>query len=296
MRNRENICITYLDESRLVDFNTKEEYYTIASITALREKYINEIEVKWAELRKEYNVPDGLNIHFTDVKYLLQINPRKPYKPEWINIFKEKNTDNVDRLKVYHFFKDIINTLEEMEFFIHITGINVNKEHIIRKQGAWLKNRSYQPPYIAFKEHLDLMVPYLIKLKEQNQVGIENKNKWYSTKLRYDGDVGLGERQDLKEAYHHAITIGTKHFRPEIINELYDEIRFVGKEEVSTGKEVTHAGSEIIDFIATIVSRNLWKREMERTKITLENQESLEPLDVIGLKIVREQKINDINY
>ena len=296
MRKLENICITYLDESQMVDQATKEEYYTIASFTSLKENYINEIESKWSDLRRRYNIPDGLNIHFTDVKYLLESNPRKPYKQEWVNIFKESGSENVDHLKVYQFLSDIITTLGEMEFSIHITGIKVDKEHIIRKQGNWLKNRSYQPPYIAFKEHLDLMVPHLLNLNTHSQEGMDKKSKWYSTKLRYDGDVGLGERQDLKEAYHHAITLGTKHFRPEIINELYDEIRFIGKEEVSTGNEVTHAGSEIIDFIATIVSRNLWQRELERTKITLEGQPDLEPLSVITPKVIREQKLNDLNY
>lgn len=51
MRKPENICITYLDESKMVNHTTKEEFYTIVSITALKEKYITSIESKWSELR-----------------------------------------------------------------------------------------------------------------------------------------------------------------------------------------------------------------------------------------------------
>lgn len=78
-------CISYLDEAK-TDLGVNR-YYTIASLTATKDDYFEIIEPQWISLRKKYDIPDGQNIHFTEIKLLLGNNSRN-YKHPWIHIFQ----------------------------------------------------------------------------------------------------------------------------------------------------------------------------------------------------------------
>lgn len=296
MSNNHNLCISYLDESKIVDNGM--QHYTIASMTARKVDYIQNIEVEWATLRNTYNIPDGQVLHFTDIKYLLNPNPKanRPYNPDLVAIFGD-GSGNIDYCKLNNFFNDILSTISNLPFVVQITGFKSNPRHNIRQHGNRdFKSFIYFPPYIALREHLDLMAVYLLDLHHSANTRYNKRNKCI-TKLRYDGDVGLEERDDLKEAYHHSITLGTKHFKPEIIKTLFDEIRFIGKQEVAQTGPITHAGSEIIDFITTIAARNMWGLETNKIPIRVPNHAApIDPLPVINSKIVNQQKINDIYF
>lgn len=85
----------------------------------------------------------------------------------------------------------------------------------------------------------------------------------FMTKLRCDGDGGLNHRSDYRLAFSEALLAGTKHFSPKAVQNCVDEIRFVGKSEIGRfGDEdprriASHAGSDIVDFAAYYVGREL---------------------------------------
>lgn len=115
------------------------------------------------------------------------------------------------------------------------------------------------------------------------------------TKLRFDGDIDLGERDDIKQAYHHSITLGTKHFRPDVTVKLFDEIRFIGKNEVGSHNDISHSGSEIIDFITSFAARELWQLQ-QYTTIDVPNYPQLKPVPIIDTKTLFKQKLLDTYF
>ncbi|WP_088104767.1 hypothetical protein [Halalkalibacter urbisdiaboli] len=74
---------------------------------------------------------------------------------------------------------------------------------------------------------------------------------------------------------------------------MFEEIRFIGKEEVSTRDEISHAGNEVVDFVATVLARELWEIEQKKNCIEIEGMRVLNLSNHMVSKIVRKQKIHD---
>jgi|GEM_PF-3842191 hypothetical protein len=241
------------------------------------------------EFREDYGIPLGQAMHFADIKHLL--DPKSAHNETWENIFSNSN-EELDYEKLYHFYQDLLSLIHDLPFIIQVTGYRWNPSHHIRSVSKnYRKQHIYYHPYIAFREHLNLMSYYLLDLHH-----IEKKRRKKITKLRYDGDIGLGERDDIKEAYHHSITLGTKHFRPQTVTELFDEIRFIGKNEVAQNATITHAGCEIVDFVTTICARDLWQVETEKILLKFPDSKVIDPLPTIRSKILHSQKIDDVYF
>ncbi|MCY9692097.1 hypothetical protein [Paenibacillus alginolyticus] len=280
--------ISYLDETK--SEHTNPRCYTIASFTATKTDYFEKIEPLWSKFRARFTIPDGQVLHFADIKQLLSINSRS-HKPEWVRIFGSTIT-GINFSKLHAFFAELLQMLDKMPFVVQATGFEWNPLHNIRLRNPYLTDRTFFPAYITFRDHLNLMAVYLLNLHDSPY----NKNIKGITKLRFDGDIGLGERNDLKEAYHHSISLGTRHFRAEVIRQLFDEIRFIGKNEVGHNTNINHAGSEIIDFILSYVTRYIWNRDSNKTQINIPGYAPLFPLSVLKNKLVNHQTTKDILF
>lgn len=255
-------------------------------MTALKADYVDHIEQKWKSHRDTYGIPKGRVIHFTNIKHLLNPNPppQRPHDPDWVSVFS--NDTGIDYAKLYAFFNDSLAIIRDAPFIVQLTGLEYDSSHLCRQNNV--KDQIYFPPFIAFREHLDLMGLYLLGLHQAPY----NSNNIKITKLRYDGDVGLQERDDIKRAYHHTLTVGTRHFKAETAIKLFDEIRFIGKHEI--GHEVvTHAGNEIIDLITTIAARDMWQIDTDKINIAVPNVGIIDPLPFIKPKILHAQKLKD---
>lgn len=288
------LCITYLDESKISnhEINKHIDHYTIVSITSKRDYYLNVIEPNWQELREKNGIPDGMALHFTDIRYLLTPGrPHANYKTEVLNVFSEsQSAESINYTKIHNFFLDVVNFIDEHEFIIHATGLKYNRKGLIRNiDNKHFKNSTYRPPYHAFKEHLNLMGVDLLSLSH----GPYNHKNYLSTKLRFDGDVDLGERDDLREAYNHSISLGTRHFRPNLTKNIFDEVRFIGKDEVGASTGISHAGNEITDFITTIISRHIWNVKTDLIPIIIEGMPVINPIDIILSKSISKQLLKD---
>lgn len=280
--------ISYLDESK-VEHRGPIRYYTIASMTASKEDYVQDIEVKWKAHRDNYNIPQGQDIHFTDIKHLL--NPattNRPHKPDCLALFSNA-AGGVDYTKLHEFYSDTLQIIQQASFIIQLTGIKWDANHFCRRNN--LKDKIYFPPFITFREHLDIMGLYLLGV---HNAPYDSRNGKI-TKLRYDGDVGLQERDDIKRAYHQTMTVGTRHFKAETAIKLFDEVRFIGKGEIGYDG-ISHAGSEIIDFITTIAARDMWQIDTNMIPLNVPTIGAIDPLPVIKPKILHAQKIKDFYY
>lgn len=295
MTAQNSLCISYIDESKIL--NTEQtrsiDKYTIVSVTANRDDYIQVIEPKWKVLRVKHGIPNGQVIHFTDIRHLLVPGKSiETYKSEWLEIFSKTNSPvstDIDYEKIHNFFCDVVNFIEFNSFVIHATGIRYDRQGIIRNiSNNYFRKATYQPPYYAFREHLNLMALYLMNL----DTGNFQHSKFRSTKLRYDGDLGLGEKADLREAFNHCIALGTRHFRPTFIKEIFDEIRFINKDEVGGPTEISHAGNEITDFITTIISRYIWG-VTKNISVTVPGLEEIQTLPAILPKLNKFQRLDD---
>ena len=271
-------CISYLDEVNAYDNIPNKIFTSIISLTALKSTYIDGLENEWKNLRKKYNVKQGQYLHFTDIKKLLK-NPT-----EVDDNIKEifLSTDNrVDYEKLYNFYIDALNIIKDNDFIIQATGIfTLNKSKCLPKY-IGTNSKMYQ----LFREHLDRIAFYLVNLIdddiEARRKVINNKRnnpevRWYKTKLRYDGDEELPYYSDLRNAFSHCLVDGTKHFNSQSTKKLFDNLKFISKTDVAActncltecGYEiVSHAGSEIIDFIALYVARNMWSELFRKVMI-----------------------------
>ena len=285
MSDERNLYISYLDEAKVEDKGPMRKY-TIASMTASKKAYVEDIEQKWKIHRDTFGIPKGKDIHFTKIKHLLNQNPpvQRPHDPDWVRVFSDGT--EIDFSKLHAFFLDSLTIIREAPFIVQITGLDWDSRHFCRNKDV--REHVYFPPFITFREHMDLMGIYLLG----GHLPPFHLNNIKITKLRYDGDVGLQERDDLKRAYHHTLTVGTRHFKAETAIRLFDEIRFIGKHEIGHDG-VTHAGSEIIDLITTMAARDMWQIDTHKIKISVPGIGVIDPLPFIKPKILHAQKLQD---
>jgi len=287
-----------LDEAKINNrgSNGKTDYYTIVSVTWERQFYLDKIEPLWLQLRQRHGIPDGVALHFTNVRHLLVSGkPAKHYSAELLEVFsvsKSSTDNNIDYPALHAFLTDVVNFIDQNNLTVQATGIKYDRDGIIRNvKNKFFKTSTYRPPYLAFREHLNLMATYLLSLSTGE---FKTDGQLYlNTKLRFDGDVDLGERDDLREAYNHCISLGTRHFRPILTKKIFDEIRFIGKNEVGCNPGISHAGNEITDFITSILSRYLWNEDIHLIPITFDALPRIETLSIIQSKLLNAQKLED---
>ncbi|SFV03772.1 hypothetical protein [Alicyclobacillus macrosporangiidus] len=292
-------CITYLDEAKHSGRGQHRSihHYTIVSITATTSDYLSSIEPHWHSLRIKHGIPDGLTLHFTDLRLLLQPGqPFQKYSPDLLQLFSKSRSPlsiEIDYPRLYAFFLDVLNFIKAEPLKIHATGIKSDRNGLIRQINLnYFQDFTYRPPYHAFKEHMNLMALYLMNLYS----GTYNARNCFFTKLRFDGDVDFGERDDVREAFNHCISLGTRHFRPQLVKRVFDEIRFIGKNEVAQATPnggITHAGNEITDFLAVMVSRYIWNIDMHKTVLAIPDHPPLDSIPFIQPKLVAWQCLDD---
>lgn len=265
--------ITYLDEVNNYTFGDVS-FNSIISISMPKNRYIEELEKKWSDLRKKFNIPDGVCLHFTDIKALLNptyFNRKESQRNRDIeNIFCDNNL--VDKEKLIKFYNEIINIIENTDIDILVTGKRSEKNTMSKNK--LIKQYTNSEWYILFKDHLDILAHYMIKKSFDKFSKNKSKNKKFKilkTKLRYDGDYGLMSRDDFRDAYAHTISNGTTNYNRDLAKECFDNLKFVDKQEVGLCnicendcelKMVSHAGNEILDFIALYASNLLCKDQM----------------------------------
>jgi hypothetical protein len=313
------LCISYLDESEAYEA-PKRFYKSMVSLTALKSIYIQGLENDWKNLRVKYNVPQGVYLHFSSIKNLLKQGLTKINDPVIQKIFS-KIDGSIDYNRIYNFYSDIQSIIRQNQFIVQATGIEYPKEKINYPKGIKLNSVMYQ----LFYEHLDRMAFYLMDLglnDYQNRKKTSNnaKFKFFFSKLRYDGSYDLNERNDYRNAFSHCISDGTKHFNSSVTKEVFDTLSFVAKEEVGkcincpsacSYEFVSHAGDELVDYIALYVARDMWKDSFkdymvndegvssqnvdelinELTTITVPGFQPLVPIDDIKPKLFSTQHI-----
>ncbi|MGG7198806.1 hypothetical protein ACQPUI_19085 [Clostridium butyricum] len=274
-----NLHIIYTDESNNFSYSTCTSC-SIASIVTSQEYYINTLESDWNSLRQKYKVANGICLHFTDIKALL--NPKyytrleKDRNLDMENIFfKPQNPSDkpqnplgtskmqLDTVLLYNFYCDVIDFIKNHDFTIIVSNYFYLKSKTFPTIAKKHLNSDW---YILFKNHLDDLIEYALREKYKN-----SKLK-FQAKLRYDGDFGLSNKNDLRDAFSHSITSGTARFDSKTARTCFDELRFISKKEVGycsnctslpscTNKNYSHAGNEIIDFIAAYAGKYISKAE-----------------------------------
>ncbi|MCB2362199.1 hypothetical protein [Clostridium estertheticum] len=256
-----NLHIIYTDESPNFSYKTCTSY-SMASIVAPQKYYIEDIEPNWNSLKKKYNIPNGVCLHFTDIKALLNPN-------YYIRSIKYRNPDmekifcdgiKLDYTLLYNFYIDVINFIKKYAFKIIVSNsYNLkNREFETAVQNTNLNS----PWYLLFKNHLDDLTEYAFREK------YSHSKLNFQAKLRYDGDLGLSNKNDIRDAFSNSITTGTSRFNSKTIRTCFDELRFINKKEVGycsnctyvpscTNKNYSHAGNEIVDFIAAYAGKYL---------------------------------------
>lgn len=267
-----NLYITYLDETTAYTY-PKSDMLVMASLTCQKAKYINSLEKEWTELRKKYNVPNGVYLHATGIKSLL--NPRyssfepKKKSPELEKIFYNENNE-LDKELLFDFYTDALDVINRCEFDIVITTYKIDKTNKFEKElTTKYCNTNW---YILFKKHLDNLAYFAMKkYSDTGKCTVK-----FQTKLRYDGDQNLSSRDDIRDAFSHSITSGTKRFDAKLIRHLFDELRFINKSEVGRctscekicdNQLISHIGSEVIDFIALYSGKYCSKKQMIKDHI-----------------------------
>lgn len=312
------LCISYVDEATVYSYKTSM-YNAVASMITSKTNYIDNIETQWIELRKKYDIPDGICIHFTDIKALL--NPVYYTKPDR-NVVMEKifcNAGNtLDKGKLYSFYNDVLKVIKNNEFVIQVTGMRIDKKSFIANKD--IKKYGTGNWYPIFKRHLEAMVYHLIFISyQEHQEILKEKPKAnfrsFIAKIRYDGDIDLSSRNDLRDAFSHCVTNGTERFNADAVKACLDEVRFIDKSEIGfcgscdvrpcTSRFKSHAGNEILDFITIFVARKIAyefhikdamlefgiseeeaRKKIDKDfKIRIDGYESIEPLIDISPKV-----------
>lgn len=277
-------------------------YLAVVALVTKKTNYIENIEKGWSELRKKYNVPDGTYLHFSTIKNFL--SPSYKVNNNVKNIELENiffNNGILDYDKIYEFYCDVLDFIRNNDFTIHFVKEKYTKsemycDNIIKDY----INGYYYP---MFRDFLDILAYYFIKLSYDDYVrrrsaGIKSSYKDISVKIRYDGDFGLSQRNDLRNAFSHSISNGTKRYTAEAFKKIFDEVRFIDKSEVGhcnqcqyscSHKLFNHAGSEIVDFIALYVARYIFEEDYKKDRLALGDNdkiigESLQNLQSIYIK------------
>ena len=266
-----NLYIIYTDENS--NFTYKDcKSFSMSSVIFPYEYYKEEIETEWNSIKLKYNVDEGVCLHFTDIKALL--NPKyfdrdiKVRNENMEKIFCKDGTLDKGRLK--NFYHEILNFIKEKDFTIITTVLNEPADEKFDTQ----IEKKYSNPlwYKLFRKHLNDITKYVLKEKCNLNKNNKKLNLNFKAKIRYDGDYGLSNKNDIRNAFSHSITTGTDDFNSEVIRECFDELRFINKAEVGycsncnlipkcTNKNFSHAGNEIIDFIALYSGRYISKGE-----------------------------------
>lgn len=285
------ICISYLDE---VDAFVLSNVFlkTMVSLTSLKNIYINSFEKDWKKLRQDYGIPSGKCLHFSQIKFLLNSDDTK-HNPEFKVIFSN-SSGAIDNGKLYNFYRDILSIIDNNYIVFQATGIASKRQYASLIPKIKMNSVMYQ----LFNEHLDRMAFYLVRLavdeyntkinalRAAGQTDKVNKLSlhYYFTKLRYDGSYVLNERNDYRDAFSHCISDGTKHFNSETIKEVFDNLSFVSKKEVGlctncnstcNHEAISHAGAELVDFVAVYIARNMWMRYYKDYKINIDGEDPL---------------------
>lgn len=269
-----NLHIIYTDES--INFSPPNcNSYSMSSIIASYNDYVDKIEPNWNKLRSKYSIPDGVCLHFTDIKALL--NPRyftrkiEDRNPSMENIFC--TNDQLDQTLLHNFYNDVLNFIKTNEFVVVTSNLTEPKS---QKFDSYIqKNHVNSTWYILFKKHLDDLAEYALREKYliSRPKGKPLKTALnFKGKIRYDGDYNLSNKNDIRDAFSHSITTGTTRFNSSIIRNCFDELRFINKAEVGfcsncsslpscSNRNFSHAGNEIVDFIAAYAGKFLVKTD-----------------------------------
>ncbi|KMJ93092.1 hypothetical protein G8S49_08180 [Clostridium botulinum C] len=253
--------ISYLDEVSAYDNIKNTKFESIVSISAKKNEYIDGFEKEWTNLRKKYNVGEGVCLYFNQIKTLLK-------EPDKVDenirtIFQDHNGD-IDYELIHKFYIDVSELISKGNFILQATGIfTVGKDKSLPK---YIGTNSLM--YRLFREHLDRMAFYLINLTRED---VEHRKKlikgkknnpeirWYKSKIRYDGDEKLNFHDDLIDVFSQCRVTGTTHFKENTIKKVFGNLKFISKSEVAVNNIISHAGSEIVDFIALYVARDMFK-------------------------------------
>lgn len=178
------------------------------------------------------------------------------------------NSDGTFDIKnVHNFFSKLKELLETSQFHILNTDyINLKKAYLpLRKASEKekltkpnilpAKNLAKAEARVVMKKHLDILIEFLISNNfDGGRYLDENLPDIVYTKLRFDADGKEFEaKNDLKMAFHECLTTGTERFEQKTAVKLLDEIRFIRKEEVGSGNIPPHCGSELVDFLCSLV-------------------------------------------
>ncbi len=121
--------IAYLDEVTVYS-SENSIFHAVVSMCMKKESYINILERDWAELRRKHGVADGVCLHFTDIKALLNPQyfhrPPKDRNPDMEKIF----CDTSDRLladKLFDFYGDVLDIISSSNLKVQVTGKRYQK-------------------------------------------------------------------------------------------------------------------------------------------------------------------------
>lgn len=257
-----NLYIIYTDESENFSYKSCKSY-SMTSIIVPYDYYNEKLEPDWNELKKKYKIPEGVCLHFTDIKALLRPNyferESKTRNQAMEKIFSKKSKVNYQLLK--SFYKDILTFIEEHEFSIVVTYLNERPEENFTKKIR--KEHLHSSWYVLFRNHLDDLTEYAIRKMYRLDEKVKIKRK-FKAKIRYDGDYGLSNKNDIRDAYSNSVSIGTNRFNGKTVRDCIDELRFINKSDVGyslkgkynqNNRITSHGGNEIVDFIAAYAGK-----------------------------------------
>ncbi|TDL94372.1 hypothetical protein [Macrococcus carouselicus] len=214
--------------------------------------------------------------------------------------------EQFDIRNVHSFFLELKKILEEASFVILNTDyINLKKPYLANRKNTAphipsnanilpAKNLRKAEPRVTMKRHLDILIEFLISRKVDGVSYLdENLPDSVYTKLRFDADGKQFEaKNDLKMAFHECLAIGTDRFSQKTAVKVLDEIRFIRKEEVGSKNNPPHCGSEVVDFLCSLVCSET--RVSYLTKIGVISSEDFPPGKYATL--VFEEELEEITF
>ena len=242
-----NLFITYLDEVKAYTFEKYLSTY-IVSISMKKNYYIEHIEPKWKNLREKYSIPEGTCLHFTDIKALLNKSYyHRPMKQRKLDIEKVFCNGNVlDKDKLYNFYLDIIDIIDECEIDVLVTGIRQDKSSKWNECKKLLQNIYYT----LLRNHLDNLAEYMIFKSDNNK-----RWKTYRTQLLFDGDRNFKPKESIIYAFTDVKCNGTERFNAKYCMSCFENLELIDKDKVGLGVGESHAGNELLDFIALYAAK-----------------------------------------